>query len=146
MYLRWCYHPHYCWLSWLRYYSFLTRDPSLFSTSMILGDKIPHHQKTVFISRISQGWTKCELWLIDHMWNLLIRDVKIDAYTLMLNPTILITIFKLLLLILFTDICWVIEIKIKELAKNEMPARILRRVKIRNTTSETNDFTHIQKK
>lgn len=53
------------------------------------------------------------------MWNLLIRDVKIDAYTLMLNPTILITTFKLLLLILFTDICWVIEIKIKELAKNE---------------------------
>ena len=55
------------------------------------------------------------------MWNLLIRDVKIDAYTLMLNPTILITTFKLLLLILFTDICWVIEIKIKELAKNETP-------------------------
>ena len=55
------------------------------------------------------------------MWNLLIRDVKIDAYTLMLNPTILITTFKLLLLILFTDICWVIEIKIKELAKNGTP-------------------------
>ena len=55
------------------------------------------------------------------MWNLLIRDVKIDAYTLMLNPTILITTFKLLLLILFTDICWVIEIEIKELAKNETP-------------------------
>ena len=55
------------------------------------------------------------------MWNLLIRDVKIDAYTLMLNPTILITTFKLLLLILFTDICWVIEIIIKELAKNETP-------------------------
>ena len=55
------------------------------------------------------------------MWNLLIRDVKIDAYTLMLNPTILITTFKLLFVILFTDICCVIEIKIKELAKNETP-------------------------
>lgn len=39
----------------------------------------------------------------------------------MLNSTILITTFKLLLLILFTYICWVIEIKIKELAKNETP-------------------------
>lgn len=55
------------------------------------------------------------------MWNILIRDVKIDAYTLMLDPSILITTFKLLSLILFTDICWVIEIKIKELAKNETP-------------------------
>lgn len=55
------------------------------------------------------------------MWNKLIRDVKIDAYTLMLNPTILITTFKLLLLILFFDIRWVVEIKIKELAKNETP-------------------------
>ena len=55
------------------------------------------------------------------MWNILIRDVKIDAYTLMLNPTILITTFRLLLLILFFDIRWVIEIKIKELAKNETP-------------------------
>ena len=55
------------------------------------------------------------------MWNKLIREVKIDAYTLMQNPTILITTFKLLLLILFFDIRWVVEIKIKELAKNETP-------------------------
>ena len=51
------------------------------------------------------------------MWNILIKDVKIDAYTLMLNPTILINTFKSLLLILFTDICWVIEINNKRIGK-----------------------------
>lgn len=64
------------------------------------------------------------------MWNILIEDVKIDAYTLMLNPTILINTFKLLLLILFTDICWVIEINNKRIGK-KWNARILRRSKMR---------------
>lgn len=73
------------------------------------------------------------------MWNLLIRDVKIDAYTLMLNPTILITTFKLLLLILFTDICWVIEIKIKELAKNETPEYL----RINGNAINTDSHFHI---
>ena len=76
---------------------------------------------------------------------------KIDAYTFMQNPPFLFCfvffvffnnyIQIIIIVNFFTDVCWVIKIKIKELAKNETP-EYYKEVKCENTTSESNNFTH----